>query len=127
MAKVQSRPKRKASGSRYKKNYRKKKQHELGRLPSLTKLEKKRSRSIRVMGANRKIRLLSMDLANLYDPKSKKYQKVKIKTITENPANRHFVRRNIMTRGAIIETEAGKARITSRPGQDGFVNAVLVS
>ncbi|MEK6949175.1 MAG: 30S ribosomal protein S8e, partial [Nanoarchaeota archaeon] len=50
-----------------------------------------------------------------------------IKTISGNPANRHFVRRNIMTKGAIIETEKGKARITSRPGQDGAVNAVLIS
>ncbi|MEK6848627.1 MAG: 30S ribosomal protein S8e, partial [Nanoarchaeota archaeon] len=43
------------------------------------------------------------------------------------PANRHFIRRNIMTKGSVIDTELGKARITSRPGQDGVVNAVLIS
>jgi small subunit ribosomal protein S8e len=36
------------------------------------------------------------------------------------------VRRNIVTKGAIIETDAGQARVVSRPGQDGQVNAVLL-
>ena len=122
----QSRPKRKVTGARYK-DYRKKKQHELGRIASLTKIDERRAQSIRTMGDNNKTRLLSADIANIYDPKSKKYEKVKIKTILENPANRHFVRRNIMTKGAILETDKGKAKITSRPGQDGTVNAVLIS
>ena len=46
--------------------------------------------------------------------------------VVENPANRHYIRRNILTRGTIIKTEKGNARITSRPGQDGVVNAVLI-
>ena len=45
----------------------------------------------------------------------------------DSPANRHFIRRNIMTKGIIIETDKGKAKITSRPDQDGIVNAVLIS
>ncbi|MBL7055274.1 30S ribosomal protein S8e [Candidatus Woesearchaeota archaeon] len=126
MAISQARSKKKQTGALYK-DYRKKKKHELGRLPSLTKLDKKRASSIRTMGGNKKIRLLSVDTANLFDSKTKKYEKVKIKTILENPANRHFVRRNIMTRGTVIDTEKGKAKITSRPGQDGTVNAVLIS
>jgi small subunit ribosomal protein S8e len=32
-----------------------------------------------------------------------------------------------MTRGAVVQTEIGLAKITSRPGQDGVVNAVLVT
>ena len=79
------------------------------------------------MGSNRKLRLLSADTANLFNPKTKSFQQVKIKTITDNPANRHFIRRNIMTKGSVIDTEFGKARITSRPGQDGVVNAVLIA
>ena len=31
-----------------------------------------------------------------------------------------------MTKGTIVQTEAGSARITSRPGQDGVVNAILI-
>ena len=125
MAISQLRPRRKQTGARYK-DYRKKKQYELGREPSFTKLGKKRMHVIRVMGGNRKLRLLGADTANLFDPKSKSFKQVKIKTISDNPANRHFVRRNIMTKGSVIETDIGKARITSRPGQDGVVNAVLI-
>ena len=126
MAISQSRPRRKQTGARYK-DYRKKKQYELGREPSFTKLSKKMVQAIRTMGANRKLRLLRADTANLFDPKTKSFRQAKIKTITDNPANRHFVRRNIMTKGSVIDTELGKARITSRPGQDGIVNAVLIS
>ncbi len=126
MALSQSRPRRKQTGARYK-DYRKKRQFELGREPSFTKLGKKRKRTIRTLGSNRKLRLLSAETANLFDPKSKSFKQAKIKTITDNPANRHFIRRNIMTRGSVIDTELGKARITSRPGQDGVVNAILIS
>ena len=126
MALSQARPRRKQKGARYK-DYRKKKQYELGREPSFTMLSKKRILVIRTMGANRKLRLLSADTANLFDPKSKSFKQVKIKTITDNPANRHFIRRNIMTKGSVIDTDIGKAKITSRPGQDGVINAVLIS
>ncbi|MDO8741125.1 MAG: 30S ribosomal protein S8e [Candidatus Woesearchaeota archaeon] len=126
MALTQSRSNTKASGGRIK-DYRKKKLNELAREPSLTKLGELRKRLVRAMGGMIKQRLLSTDVANVYDPKTKKYVKAKIKTITENPANRHYVRRNIMTKGTIIDTEAGKARITSRPGQSGSVDAVLIS
>lgn len=126
MALSQARARRKPTGGRYK-AHRKKRQYELGREPSFTKLGKKRLHLIRTMGANRKLRLLSAETANLFDPKSNTFKQVKIKTITDNPANRHFIRRNIMTKGSVIDTEFGKARITSRPGQDGVVNAVLIS
>ena len=126
MAISQGRPRRKQTGARYT-DYRKKKQYELGREPSFTKLDKKKVQVIRTMGSNRKLRLLSAETANLFDPKSKSLRQIKIKTITDNPANRHFIRRNIMTKGSVIDTEIGKARVTSRPGQDGVVNAVLIS
>ena len=62
----------------------------------------------------------------IIDPKTKKATKSKILSVKDNPANQHFVRRNTITKGAVVETEAGLARITSRPGQDGVVNAVKV-
>ena len=126
MARAHSRPKRKQTGARYV-AYRKEKLHELGGEPAYTHLEKKRARKIRARSAIMKFQLLSADTANLFDPKEKKYYQAKIRTILENPANRHFIRRNIMTKGTVIDTEKGKARITSRPGQDGVVNAVLIS
>jgi len=126
MATSQARPRRKQTGALYK-DYRKKRQQELGREPSFTKLGKKRVQVIRTRSNNRKSRMLSADTANLYDPKTKSFKQVKIKTITDNPANSHFIRRNIMTKGSVIDTEFGKAKITSRPGQDGMINAVLIS
>jgi len=60
------------------------------------------------------------------NPKTKKASVTDLKTILESPANRHFVRRNIITKGAVIETPNGKAKVTNRPSQEGFVNAVLI-
>lgn len=125
MAITQKRSKRKASGGRYR-AYRKKRVHELGNLPSFTKLGKKKIKVIRMIGNHQKRMLLSGDIANVYNPKEKKYEKLKIETILESPSNRHFVRRNIITKGTIIKTEKGKARVTNRPGQEGNINAILV-
>jgi Ribosomal protein S8E len=51
---------------------------------------------------------------------------VDIQAVEDNPANSEFVRRSLLTKGTIIQTPEGKARITSRPGQDGNINAVSV-
>lgn len=126
MARAQTRSKRKQTGARYV-DYRKKKLYELGRDPARTNIGKKRIRNVRARSAFRKLKVLSIDTANLFDPKEKKYFQAKIKSVVENPANRHFVRRNIMTKGTVIDTEKGKAKVTSRPGQHGMVNAVLIS
>ena len=93
---------------------------------TLTKVGERKAKVERVRGGNDKQRLLAVNEANVYDPKTKKYSKVKIKSALENSANRHFVRRNILTKGTIIDTEKGKAKITSRPGQECMVNAILV-
>jgi small subunit ribosomal protein S8e len=125
MAISQAKAKKSQTGSRYRAN-RKKRQHETGNLPTLTKLEEKKITETRAMSGYTKYRLLSHNVANVFDPKAKKYSQSKIITIAENPANRNFVRRNIMTKGAIIQTEKGKAKITNRPGQEGQINAVLI-
>jgi small subunit ribosomal protein S8e len=125
MAISQAKSRRKLTGARYK-NYRKGKHYELGSEPSFTKLDKKRVQKKRILGGHIKYKTLSTDTVNLYDPKSKKFTQTKIKTITESPANRNFTRRNIMVKGSVIDTELGKAKITSRPGQEKFVNAVLI-
>ena len=119
------RSKRKPSGGRYV-AARKKKLRELGSDPTFTRLGKRTVRIKRVRGGNTKVRLLREETANVYIPSEKKYEKLKIDLIIENPANRHFVRRNIMTKGTIIQTVKGNARITSRPAQDGVINAVLI-
>jgi small subunit ribosomal protein S8e len=125
MAITQKRPKRKVSGGRYK-DFRKKRLSEKGGLPTYTKLGEKKSRVVKTKGSVMKNKMLLGNVANVLDPKTKKYAKAKIKTIVESPANRHYARRNIMTKGTVIDTELGKARVTSRPGQDGQINAILI-
>jgi small subunit ribosomal protein S8e len=38
-----------------------------------------------------------------------------------------YDRRGVITKGAEIETSLGIARVTSRPGNDGVINAILIS
>ncbi len=125
MARCQKRSVRKPSGGRYRVAVKKKKRN-LARPPALTMLGAKRKKIIRSRGGNRKIRLLSYNYANISSEKSKKTEKVEIDDVLSNPANRDFARRKIMTKGAIIRTKKGEARITSRPGQNGIVDAVLI-
>ncbi len=125
MALSQKRSKRKVTGSKYKRSGIKTLSSR-GSPPSLTRLADRKTVRGRERGGSVKTRLLSASVANLCDTNAKKYLKARITTIIESPANRHFVRRNIMTKGALIETDKGKAKITSRPGQEGTVNAVLV-
>jgi small subunit ribosomal protein S8e len=125
MARWQGRSVRKITGGRYKR-FRKKRKYELGREQAETRIGKVRAKVIRVRGGNVKVRLFETQYANVVDPKTGKAQKVEIKRVVENKANPHYVRRNIITKGAIILTELGEARVTSRPGQDGSVNAVLL-
>lgn len=125
MAVSQFRSKRKPSGGRYK-SAKQKKRHYLASLPALTKMGKDHAKMLRVRGGNTKRIMLTASTVNLLDPATKKFAKATIKTVVDNPANRHFIRRNIITKGTIVETDKGHARITSRPAQHGILNAVLI-
>ena len=124
--KARAKTKRTGSGARYK-DYRKKKLIDLGRQPSLTAIGAKKMRVIKGRGFTNKFRLLVAEKVNLFDPKTKKYSSAKITAVVESPSNSQYVRRNIITKGAIVQTDKGKAKITSRPGQHGVCNAVLVA
>ena len=104
-----------------------KRKYEMGRITVPTVLSDEELRKvIRVRGGNLKVRLRKVAYANIADPKTGKVQKVKILALIENRAHRHFIRSGVITKGAIIETELGRARVTSRPNQHGVVNAVLI-
>ena len=119
------RKKRKVTGGLYK-QFRGKRKFELGREATLTKIGEEKIHRTKTKGGSSKTKVLVAKHANVLDPKTKKYAKTEIKSVIECPANRHFVRRNIIVKGTIIETALGKARVISRPGQDGTVNAVLI-
>lgn len=99
---------------------------EIGREQSDTTIAAIRVKKIETKGGKQKMRMLRADMATIADPVTGKSKTVKIETVKDNRANLHYMRRNILTKGAIIKTEMGDARITSRPGQDGVVNAILL-
>jgi small subunit ribosomal protein S8e len=110
-----------------KRPHRKNRKYEMGRFPVETRLGENDFRVIeRVRGGNIKIRIKEAVYANVFDPKSKTSKKVKIKGIVSTPSNPDLARRGIIVKGSIIETEIGKAKVSSRPGQDGVINAVLI-
>ncbi len=115
---------RKASGGRYKK-FRKKRLFERPGQPRAVKLGKEKKKKLGLMGGKVKIVLLATDKANVFDLKTGKCKIAKIKNVVETPANKFLARQNILIKGAIIETDSGKAKITNRPSQEACVNAVL--
>lgn len=114
---------RKPTGGR-RKDARGKRRSEIARARIDTHLGAAKQKMLRTKGGNQKIRLLAADAINVTDPKTGKTLKAAIKTVAENPANIHYVRRNIITRGAVVETDAGMVRVTSRPGQHGALSGV---
>ena len=104
-----------------------KRKFEIGREQHLTNIGTTKMKKVRTMGNNRKTRAMTTDVAYVVDPKNNKTTKTEIVSVVENKANIHYVRRNIINKGAIIETKLGKAKVTSRPGQYGTINAILIS
>lgn len=125
MAMWHLRSKRKPTSGKLKR-LRKKRKADAGSRFLELRIGKAKKKSDRVMGGARKTRLMSSEKANVSNPKTGKVAVTKILSVEENHANPHYVRRNILTKGAVIKTEAGLARVTSRPGQEGIVNAVLI-
>jgi len=117
--------KKKPSGGR-KRAFRGKRKFERGLFPAETILGEPKQKTERGRGGNVKIKALNDKYACVTDPKSGKTEKVEIVRIVKNPASVDYNRRGVITRGAVIETSMGLARITSRPGQDGMINAVLM-
>ena len=116
--------KKKPSGGR-KKTHRTKRRYEKGSFPTETTLGETRNKTSRRHGAKTKTRLVTTNQANISDPTTGKTQKTTITRITRNPANADYNRRGVITKGTIIETPLGTAKVTSRPGQNGLVNATL--
>ena len=122
----QGRSRRKRTGGRLR-PIRKKRRFEIGREQQHATLGTGTVKRYRVRGGNLKLRILTTQTVNVFDPATKKMQKVKVVTVRENPSNPNYVQRNIITKGAILETEVGLVRVRSRPGQDGVLNGVRVA
>ena len=125
MALWQGRSLRKSTGGRYR-PLRKKRKYEIGAELQTTTIGDRRTKTVRGRGGETRVRVLSENYANVIDPKTGKTVRAEIISVIENPANPNYVQRNIMTKGAVIKTSLGNAKISSRPGHDGAINAVLV-
>jgi small subunit ribosomal protein S8e len=119
----QGRSTTKRTGGRRRRTHKKRK-HEMGDEPTETRVGDRRLKVVETRGGNTKVRALTTDRATVATDDGT--VSAEIENVDENGANPNYVRRNIVTKGAVIETSEGRARVTSRPGQDGQVNAVLV-
>jgi small subunit ribosomal protein S8e len=118
--------KKKRSGGR-KPMSRGKRKFEQGTFPAETTIGEPKRKTTRGLGANNKIKLLNDKYASVTDMKSGKTEKTEILRVVRNPANVDYNRRGVITKGAEIETGLGMAKVTSRPGNDGVINAVLMA
>jgi small subunit ribosomal protein S8e len=117
--------KKKPSGGR-RISYRKKRRFELGSFPAETTMGETKRKTARGEGGTQKIKILSDKQVCVTDSKTGKTTKVEITRVAKNPANIDYNRRGVITKGAVVETSMGLARVTSRPGQHGMLNAILI-
>jgi small subunit ribosomal protein S8e len=127
MAIWQAESKRKPSGGRRIASHKKRK-FEIGRETQSATLGEPKAKVVRTRGGHSRVRVITTNTIIVTDPKTGKAQRAQIVPpgVVTNAANPHYVRRNIITRGAVVKTNLGLARVTSRPGQHGTLNAVLV-
>lgn len=105
-------------------SHKKKKKYERGSEFLDTRIGKEKKKPVKVLGGRTKIKLLSTDKINVAH--RGKIKTAKISSVVENNANPHYVRRNVLTKGGIVKTDLGSVRITSRPGQHGVINGILI-
>jgi small subunit ribosomal protein S8e len=117
--------KRKRTGGR-KRVFRVKRNFEKGAFPAETILGETKRRKPRGYGGNIKTKVLNEKFASVTDPKTGITKKSDILRVVRNRANVDYNRRGVITKGAEIETSLGLARVTSRPGNDGVINAILI-
>ena len=121
----QGRSRRTNTGARLK-HFKGKRKRELGRTPTETVMGEPKRLYIDGLGNTRKRPLLRGQLVNITDPEKNETYRAELEDVEENSANMDYQRRKVITRGTIIRTSRGRARVTSRPGQDGVINAVLI-
>lgn len=125
MAQYHAKSLRKKTGG-MRRAHHKKKKYETGGVWVSTKIGEEKLLPTRQCGGKVSRKLHFAQFVNLTDSATKKNVRIKITGIIENTANPHYVRRGFITKGTVITTEQGNARITSRPGQGGVLNAVLL-
>tara|TARA_B100001109_G_scaffold163608_1_gene133277 strand:+ start:215 stop:595 length:381 start_codon:yes stop_codon:yes gene_type:complete len=116
---------RKPSGGR-KVRARGKRSTEISTEKQLALIGESKKKIYRRTGGNTLVRVLAADKVSINDPKTGKTSLGTIENVVENESDPNYVRRNVLVKGAIIETDKGRVKITSRPGKDGVINGVLI-
>ena len=98
---------------------------DIDRYPNEALMGEQETATRKTRGNNRKTALKTVSHVNLVLPDTK-IKRTKIIRVLENQTNNDYQRRGVITKGAILETEDGKCRVVSRPGQNGIINAILV-
>ncbi|PSG99344.1 MAG: 30S ribosomal protein S8e [Nanohaloarchaea archaeon SW_7_43_1] len=114
---------RKKTGGRKRRN-RKPKKHEMGSEFSAPEKGEKKVEKRKTRGGNQKNVVKRAEKINLAT--DGEVENVEIESVEDNPANPNYVRRSLLTKGTVVQTSEGKARVTSRPGQEGVINGELV-
>ncbi len=116
--------KRKSTGGKKRPN-RSKRVYDVGRHPVETTLGEPKLKSVEGHAGIAKVKIVKAGIVNVSDPETGKTEKLEILNVVSNPANADYNRRRVITKGAIVRTEKGLARVISRPGQTGGLNAVV--
>ena len=103
---------------------RSRRKYEIDRFPNEALIGDQITITRKVRGKNTKAAIKTIGSVNL--ALDSKIKRVKIIKVLENATNNDYQRRGVISKGAILETEEGKCRVVSRPGQHGTVNAILV-
>ena len=116
--------KRKATGGK-KKPYRAHRVYEQGRHPVETIEGEQKLKTVSGRAGIEKIKIVRVNIVNVSDPTTGKTEKLEILDVVSNPANTDYNRRGVITKGTILRTEKGLARVISRPGQTGALSAIV--
>lgn len=125
MALWQGKSRRKSTGGRLVFS-RGKRKFEISREKLFTKIGPQTLKQYRSMGGSKKVGVLTAEFANVMNKGTNTVTKSKIINVYANPSDPNYVQRNFINKGAKIETEIGNAVVTSRPGQCGTIDAVLL-
>ena len=116
--------KRKKTGGK-KRAYRSHRIKEQGRQPVETLFGETKRKEVKGLSRISKIKLVKAEYVNVSNPETGATERFKILDVVRNPANADYNRRGEITKGTIVRTENGLAKIVSRPGQEGSLSAVV--
>jgi small subunit ribosomal protein S8e len=116
--------KQKKTGGK-KRAFRTKRIHDQGRHPIESAFGETERKKVSGRSNKIKIKIVKTQSVNVSNPNTGLTERLNIIEVISNPANADYNRRRVITKGAIVRTDKGLAKIVSRPGQNGSLNAIL--